>query len=140
MKLDANETGEIVVTITNTGQGEAYGVEVNAKLENEKSVTVSPSADIGDIPSGQSRTTKLNLYASSDVGDGKMTALITYNESNGFAPAGNKITFETESVATPKLILADLGIDDFNKNGKIEPGEIVNVTVRIQNAEARHKM
>ncbi len=133
LKLDANETGEIVVTIMNTGQGEAFGVDVNAKLENEKAVTVSPSAYIGEIPSGQSRTAILHLQASSEVGDGKTAALITYDESNGFAPAGNKIIFETKALVPPKLILADLGIDDYNKNGKIEPGEIVNIIARIQN-------
>ena len=133
LKLDANKKGEIVVTLTNSGQGSAFGVEVNAKLETGNAVTLSPSAYIGEIPSGQSRTAKLTLRANGDVEDGKTTAVISYNESNGFAPAGNKITFETKALIPPKLILADVGIDDFSKNGKIEPGEIVKITARIQN-------
>jgi hypothetical protein len=133
LKLDANETGELTVTVSNSGQGGAFGVEVNAKLEPGNSLTVSPSAYIGEIPSGQSRIAKLTLRAGSDVVDGKTTAIISYNESNGFAPAGNKLTFETKALIPPKLILADVGIDDYNKNGKIEPGEIVKITARIQN-------
>lgn len=133
LKLDANESGDIIVTITNSGKGTAFGFEVNARLENANSVTLTPSTYIGEIPSGQSRTTKLTLHANSDVADGKTTASISYNESNGFAPAGNKITFETKALVPPKLVLADVGIDDYSKNGKIEPSEIVKVTARIQN-------
>ncbi len=133
LKLDANESGEIAVTITNGGQGGAFGVEVTAKLESGSGITLSPSAYIGEIPSNQTRTAKLTLHASSDVADGKAVASISYSESNGFAPAGNKITFETKALVPPKLILADVGIEDPNKKGRIEPGEIVKITARIQN-------
>ena len=133
LKFDANETGELTVTITNSGKGAAFGFEVNAKLEDANAVTLAPSAYVGEIPSGQSRTAKLTLRASNNVEDGKTAASISYNESNGFASAGNKITFETKALIPPKLILADVGIDDNSKNGKIEPSEIVKVTARIQN-------
>jgi len=133
LKLDANEMGEIVVTVTNSGQGGAFGVEVNAKIEAGISVTVTPWVYIGEIPSGQVRTTKIILRAGGDVADGKTTASISYGETNGFAPIGNKVTFETKALVPPKLVLADVGIDDFSKNGKIEPGEIVKITARIQN-------
>jgi hypothetical protein len=133
LKLDANETGELVVTVSNSGQGGAFGVEVNAKLETGNDIIMTTSAYIGEIPSGQSRTAKLTLRAGSDVVDGRTTASISFDESNGFAPAGNKITFETKALVPPKLVLADVGIDDYSKNGKIEPGEIVKITARIQN-------
>jgi hypothetical protein len=133
LKLDANETGEITVKITNDGKGSAFGFEVESKIENPNDVTISRSAYVGEIPSGQSRKAILTLRANSNVSDGKTTATISYNESNGFAPAGNKITFETKALIPPKIILADVGIEDNSNNGKIEPSEIVKVTARIQN-------
>ncbi|MDP2884254.1 MAG: caspase family protein [Ignavibacteria bacterium] len=132
-KLDANESGEIVVTIANKGKGTAFGTEVKAKLEGGSDITVTPSVYLGEILPGQSRSTTVSLRAGNSVAEGTVTCLLTYDESNGFAPAGNRIILETKALVPPKLILADVGVDDFNKNGKIEPGEIVTVTARIQN-------
>jgi len=132
-KLDANETGAIVVTVSNSGKGAAFGVEVIAKEESGPSISLSSSSYIGEIPAGESRTANLSIQGGADLVDGTATILITYNEANGFAPAGSKITFQTKALIPPKLVLADIGIDDANKNGRIEPGEVVAVTARIQN-------
>lgn len=45
-----------------------------------------------------------------------------------------KVTFNTKAFEPPKLIVADIGINDQNGNSKVEPMEIVEMTVRIQNA------
>jgi hypothetical protein len=55
------------------------------------------------------------------------------NEANGFDPAPVKLAFRTKSFVEPKLIVADMGINDAGGNSRIEPMEMVELTVRVQN-------
>ena len=43
------------------------------------------------------------------------------------------MSIETIALKPPKLIVVDYGIEDEGGNGKIEPGEIFTLTIRIQN-------
>ena len=46
----------------------------------------------------------------------------------------NMISFHTKSLTSPELILTDIRIDDqSNKNGLIEPAEIIEATMYVKN-------
>jgi hypothetical protein len=133
LKLDAEEKGTITVTLSNSGKGSALGVEATISLENASGISVPASVYIGEIPPGQTRTGSVMLTASEYVQNGTATAMIGFKEVQGFAPVAKRLSFETKALTPPKLEIADFGIEDNNKNGKIEPGEIVKLIVRIQN-------
>jgi len=132
-KLDANEQGEIELKITNSGAGTASGFELSSAMDMENEITFPPSVYIGTILPGKTVIAKIPLLASADILDGKAAITITPKEARGFAPLPIKITFDTKALVPPKLILADVGIEDPNKIGRIEPGEVVKITARIQN-------
>lgn len=132
-RLDAEETAELVVTIKNNGQGSAFGVEILCNLTGSRQVDYSETAYIGEIPSGESRTKRLKFKASENVSSGEVSVVLQFNESNNFEPDDQKITFETEALIPPQLEIVDIGIDDWSKNAKIESGETVGITVRVQN-------
>lgn len=132
--LDAGETGRLIVTIQNTGAGDAFDVKAGVK-SNKRINGLSFSADvsIGNIPAGQGITQDITLKTNEDVPTDTVSFDITLTEANGFDPAPVKITFKTKAFEPPKLIVADIGINDQNKNSRVEPMEIVEVTARIQN-------
>jgi len=132
-RLDAEETAELIVTIQNNGQGSAFGVEILCALTGSRAVEYPKSAYIGEIPPSKSRTKRLPLKASENVGSGKVSIALQFKESNNFEPNNQKITFETEALIPPKLKIVDIGVDDFSRNAIIEPGETVGITVRVQN-------
>jgi hypothetical protein len=43
------------------------------------------------------------------------------------------LTFQTKALVPPKLIIADIGVQDSNNNGRIDAGEVVELTIRAQN-------
>ena len=131
--LDAEETAQIVISIKNNGAGSAYMVE--AKLDLQPSIGLSYPGNIyfGEIKPGETCEKQIKIIAGMGVPTGKVTLYIKFNEQNGFPPNDINLKFETKALQPPDIYVFDVGIDDFNKNGMIEPGESVNITVRIHN-------
>lgn len=71
-----------------------------------------------------------------DAVSGVPTLLIEFSEANGFNAPAVRLSFPTRAYAAPKLIVSDTGIKDSNGNGRAEPGELVELTVRVKNAGA----
>ncbi len=130
--LDAGEEGALSVTLTNSGQGPAYGVEV--KLAGQAPGLSFPARRyLGEIAPGKSQKVSLPIKAGLDVADGRATLTCTFSEANGFEPDPVEITFQTRAYRPPQLVVADAGVDEPSGNGMIEPGEVVTVMVRVQN-------
>jgi hypothetical protein len=87
----------------------------------------------GEIKAGQTQSKSLQLVAGMDTADTQATLKIKFTEQNGFPPDDKVLLFETRALQAPELYIADIGIDDFSGNNKIEPGEPVEVTVRVHN-------
>ncbi len=130
--LDAFEKGNIQVKITNTGQGSA----------NNLAIVLSPvkisgihfmSSFISEIPPNKTVSINIPIEAYSDVADGTHTLNVCFEEVNGFPPDPLQLTFSTRSYRKPQLAISDIGINDTNQNGKIETGEMIEVTLRIRN-------
>lgn len=134
--LDAGEEGKLVVDISNLGPGLAKGLEV--KLSPKTDVTgldIGRGLKIAELAANTKQSVVIPIVARENVKSSKVHLQLDVREANGFdldPPAS--VTFETRGFMPPKLAVADVGIDDFSQNAQIEPREIVELTVRIQNS------
>jgi len=132
--LDAGETGKIILTVMNSGKGDAF--DVVAHIEESRKIpglSFSRTAVIGTVAAGSQKTIDIPVIATQDVPGTDVSLTIKLEEANGFEPQPMRIAFRTKEFVPPKLIIADMGISDSSANSRIEPMEIVEVTARIQN-------
>ena len=132
--LDADETGKLVITVQNGGKGEAFDVRAELRTDNKlRGLSYDKTLSIGTVPSGGSVTKEISLKAAEDIPTDSVSFEIVIKEPNGFDASPLKIAFKTKTFEPPKLVVADVGIEDQNKNYRVEPMEIVELTVRVQN-------
>lgn len=132
-RLDAEETAQVTITIKNSGKGSGNMVEAAFELENAPGISFANTLYFGEVKAGTSVSKTLNLSAGMDTRDGKATLKISFTEQNGFPPDDKVLIFETRALQAPDIYIADIGIQDNSGNNKIEPGEQVEVTVRVHN-------
>ena len=130
--LDAMETGNIILTITNTGQGPGKGILVKITPERTDNLNYN-NTYIEEISPGKSITVDIPIEAYIAMIDGDHTFRFDFEEINGFPPDPVELQFSTKSYLIPDMHIVDVGIEDDNMNGKIESGEMINITVRIGN-------
>lgn len=132
--LDAGETGRLTVTVKNSGKGDALDVAVELKPDkNLKGLTFDKQVPLGTLPAGGSVTKEIELVASEEVPSEQISFKIDVKEANGFDADPIKLSFDVKSFDPPKLVVADVGIEDQNRNFRIEPMENIEVTVTVQN-------
>ncbi|HOL06065.1 MAG TPA: caspase family protein [Syntrophorhabdaceae bacterium] len=132
--LDAEETGKLIITVQNTGKGDGFDVKADITLDRAiKGLYIPATVTIGTIPAGKTIRQEIPVRASEALPTGDVRVNIDIKEANGFDPDPLRIAFKTKAFEPPKLVVADVGIYDQNKNSRIEPMEIVEVTARIQN-------
>lgn len=132
--LDAEETGKIVLSLTNKGKGSAYGVKIQVEAKSKIQGVNYPGENIvGLIASGETKNVEMDISASEEVPSQTIAMLIKCIEESGFDAEPKEIVFQTKAFEPPKLLLADVGVQDSNGNAKVEPGELIEVTARIQN-------
>ncbi|MBI4691428.1 MAG: hypothetical protein HY754_14350 [Nitrospirae bacterium] len=132
--LDADETGKLIITVQNNGKGDAF--DIKAEINANKALNglyYDKTVHIGTIPAEGSLTKEVELRASEEIQTDTLSYNIEVKEANGFDANPLKIAFKTKSFEPPKLVIADMGIEDQNKNYKVEPMEIVEITARVQN-------
>ncbi|MEA3465677.1 MAG: caspase family protein [Thermodesulfobacteriota bacterium] len=132
--LDAEETGHLTLTLSNNGKGDAF--DVVAKLSTARNLTglsYPRSVSLGTVAAGRSINKTIELTTTQSLPDSNIKIEIDLREANGFDPFPVSVAFSSKAFVPPKLILADLGIDDQNSNARVEPMEIVTLTARVQN-------
>lgn len=130
--LDALEAGKLLLTVSNTGKGAAKGLSVAFVPASIAGITFG-SGYLAEIAPGETKTIEVPIEAGLEVATATHHLKISIEETHGFAPAPMELTFSTKAYEKPDLIIADVGIDDSNGNGQIEPGEIIKLLVRIAN-------
>jgi len=133
-KLDADETAQLRVRLTNAGEGPAYRARSSLSLQEGKGLQAPEIKSIGTLAPGEEKEMIFPIEAVRAVGSGERMATLRFREANGFEPAQVQVVFETRAFVPPELEVADVGIEDASGNGQIEPGELVRVTARIRNA------
>lgn len=132
--LDADEAGTISIIIQNKGKGDAFDVHavITASGKTE-GLEFNRNIIIGTIPSGQTIKKDITIKASENVPTANNSLIVEIRETNGFDPNPMKVTFNTKAFVPPQLVVADVGINDQRGSGRIEPGGIIELTIRIQN-------
>lgn len=132
--LDAEETGKLTVTVTNTGRGDAFGVTAELGLDKPlRGLNFDTRHAIGAIAAGKSVTRELPFTAAKEIASADLRFTVNVREAGGFDAESLQIAFRSKAFEPPRLMVADLGIEDQSGNAKIEPQEIVEVTARVQN-------
>jgi hypothetical protein len=132
--LDAGETGKLIITVENSGKGDAFDVMAELRVDKKlNGLSYEKSLSFGTIPSGAKVTKEASLRAAEDLPTDTISFDIEIREANGFDANPLRIAFRTKGFDPPQLVVADIGIEDRNKNARIEPMEIVETTVRVQN-------
>ncbi|NLK50106.1 MAG: hypothetical protein GX294_05605 [Candidatus Cloacimonetes bacterium] len=131
--LDAEETATITISIKNNGEGSGNMVEATFELLNAPGVSFARQIYFGEVKAGATVTKTLQLVAGMDTKDGTAQLKIRFSEQNDFAPNDVNLSFGTRALLAPDVYVSDIGIDDFNKNNKLEPGEQAEITVRLHN-------
>ncbi|MDD3144235.1 MAG: caspase family protein [Candidatus Cloacimonetes bacterium] len=131
--LDAEETARVGITIKNSGKGSAWMVEARFDLGTAIGISYPNSVYFGEIKPGEQISKELQLIAGMELRDAQAALNIRFSEQNGFPPDDKVLSFTTRALQPPDLYIADTGIDDFSKNGRIEPAEPVEIRARIHN-------
>jgi hypothetical protein len=133
--LEAEEKGDFKIMLSNTGEGLARGIKVKVDPRlGQTGIEIGKDFSVGDINPGQSKSIDIPIEGTVQLADGFTTFDFSFPEANGFDADPISLKFETRALRPPELIIADIGIDDANNNGKIEPVEIVEVTARVKNS------
>ncbi|HQM44588.1 MAG TPA: caspase family protein [Smithellaceae bacterium] len=132
--LDADETGALILTLKNSGKGDAFDVRAKIKAVGKTDGLIfDRDVAIGTIPAGQTVKKEITLTASEDIPTASISLTVDIREANGFDPDPMKVSFKTKAFEPPQLVVADMLINDHNGNGRVEPMEMVEMTVRVQN-------
>jgi len=132
--LDAEEKGEIIVTVANTGKGAAFGLIFDLRADkNDPALTYSQTRIPGEVQPGKSKTVTFDISADKSIKRDLRVFTITALESNGFNPDPVKISFETYPLQLAELSLVDFGVNTASGDNVIVPGEVVDIKARIQN-------
>ena len=131
--LDAEETADLSIEISNTGKGSGYMVQANITITGVNGIDYDKMIYFGELAPGKSQSKSCQISAGQNLSEGTAQLKISFSEQNGFPPEDKIIQFSTKSLIPPDIQITDIAIDDQNKNGKIEPGEQFDLLVRIQN-------
>jgi len=133
--LEAGESAVALISLKNSGKGNAREVKAACKLEKDLAgLSVSQGGTISIIPPGEEVESYCKLASTEeDLVSGELKLKIEITEKRGFGANPAVVTMRTQALLPPDLKVVDVGIDDQSGNGQIEPAEIVEVTARVQN-------
>jgi hypothetical protein len=123
----------VQVTVKNDGKGPARQVQAAIRPAEHPNLSYPGSVSFGTVEAGTTATERIQIQAGRNLSSGTVDLTFQFKEANGFAPSPVKLQFETQTFVPPELTIADVGINDSNGNGIIEPGELVEVTARVKN-------
>jgi hypothetical protein len=88
---------------------------------------------IGTVPAGGTVKKEIAVKGTEDIPTANVSLTVDVKETNGFDPNPMKVSFQTKAFEPPQLVVADMGVNDQNGNGRVEPMKMVELTVRVQN-------
>ena len=130
--LDALETASIIITIANSGKGASYGLDIEMK-PNFIDGLIYNNIQIGKINPDCKKKVTIPIQSSINIKSKKHIIKLDFVEANGFSPPPVEIEFSTKEFNKPEIFINDFGVVDGNGNGKIESGEMIDLTIRLGN-------
>lgn len=138
--------GNISFKLTNAvGAGDALDVTGTISISNLAHISTPGNLTIGSIRSGESVRVQIPVTGGIDLATAKAIATITFAEAVGFPPDPIRVAFPTKKIERPEMSIVATTIDDTfypnreerlsvgNGNGIIEPGESVEISLRLVN-------
>ncbi len=139
-RLDAGKKAELVITITNQGQGPAYDVALQVSSDNPQ-VTLPGPQPLGEIAPGQSQQLRLPIQASLNIPSGELNVLVEARERRGYDAQKVKLVIPMARLEKPSLSIENVLINDGttglargNGNKIPESGETVELIVFVKNS------
>jgi hypothetical protein len=131
--LDANESAEIVFTISNKGQGDAFNLLLNADEKSQvKGLDFSRKKNLGDLKAGKEMSITFPVSGQMQIESAKAEFEILITEGNNFDADPFKVIFNTQKFKNPALNIADYKFTT-NEEGKIKLGHPVTLNIAVQN-------
>lgn len=140
--LDADETAQVVLTVTNLGPGKAYRVNLRARpVDVLPGVRGELDHDIGTLLPKQQVTERFEIHADLNVQSGMAAYLITAMDVyRTVISTPKRLEIEVLRFESPNLQIVGVTIDDdqeggtFGNNNRIvEMDERIECTIRLQN-------
>ena len=132
--LDPFEKASFRFYIQNNGKDAAQGFTIKIEpITTFTSVKYAREVNLGTIRAGQKLQIDVPIQANEKVDFENLQFNVKFDEAFGFEPEPIKFTIPTKENNPPNLMIADVAFEDNNRNGKIEPGELVKITVMIKN-------
>jgi WD40 repeat protein len=130
--LDSDESGKLILTVKNTGEGDARTLRAAVTSESGR-IFVGESSFLTELAQGDSGVIQVPLTYTGSTG-GEERLRISLGEQNGFdLDFPLQTIINTGAASRADFMLSDLLINDASGNGQIEPREVVEVTARLQN-------
>ena len=134
--LETNESADLIIDLVNKGESNAQGIEVFLDLNNYSGgLDIEGFKIIHKIIPGDTKKIIATISASETMVTESISISAYITESFGhdiYAP--NMVLLNTKSLTIPELVLTDININDQNnKNGLIEPAEVIQATMYIRN-------
>ena len=130
--LDADETGELMVEVTNRGDRAAHGVSVVPRADRTTHLVLPDAISVPTIQPGRTQTVRLPIGADSGLTDAALNLTIEVQEPFGHDAPPIEFEVVTRSAPLPALMLTD----DFLVEGNQLPvprDTIVTVHLRVRN-------
>jgi hypothetical protein len=133
--LDGNETVKFEVTLFNTGTASAQNIRIFLSTPENNGFTFDKSKMLTGIASNQKQTVVFEINADRKLLSKEISFIFNFSEARGFNPADINYTIKTQSYKNPNLVVKDVVIKEINgnNNSMIENGEIIEVSVLVQN-------
>ena len=134
--LETSDTAELIIMLSNNGKGNAQGIEIFLELDSYSGGLVIDGLDIiHKLLPGDVKEISLSIFASDLMLTETVSISAYITETFGYdIDAPNLISINTKSLTSPELILTDIKINDqSNKNGLIEPAEVIEATMYVKN-------
>lgn len=134
--LRTNEKAELIIELANNGDGNAQGIEIFLELSNYSGgLKIDDIKIIHKLAPGDQKKIRAEIFATEMMISERITisAYITEYFGNDL-DAPQLISLNTKSLTSPDLVLSDIDINDQNnKNGLIEPAEVIEATMYVKN-------
>jgi len=137
-RLDAGETGELVIHVENQGPGAAYAVTLDVSSDDPEIKLPGPWS-LGELPPGSTREARLPVKGGLKLAEGRSQLLMEAREKRGFHARKALLELATTRLVRPELMVVDILLND--RDGKAQGdgdgqpanGEVLEGTVFVRN-------
>ena len=134
--LETNDMAELIIELENIGEGNAQGIEIFLELSNYSGgLDINEIKIIHKLVPGARKKIKAKISATDMMISEEISISAYITEHYGYDLYAPQIIYlNTKSLTSPDLVLSDISINDQNnKNGLIEPAEVIKATMYIKN-------